>query len=138
MPVTRSMVRRSVDTGASRPNSSEPVPRNAAPAPRTEPVLPSRRKRPATDELSPAARRRVFDPRSLSPQMIKREESPPLMITEPTVWELTHSNTVLSQWVPETAHVQMDLTGDAVQERDRKSTRLNSSHAIPSRMPSSA
>ena len=37
-----------------------------------------------------------------------------------------------------TAHTEQDIAATVAAARDRKSTRLNSSHEIPSRMPSSA
>ena len=39
---------------------------------------------------------------------------------------------------PFTFHAKLDAEAWLLAERDRKSTRLNSSHFVPSRMPSSA
>ena len=81
------------------------------------------------------------------------------MICWPTMDEedvMTTSNNAmtfsqsLSEWAPELAQTMISLGGDIalvldehgvvrrVDQRDRKSTRLNSSHDLASRMPSSA
>ena len=44
----------------------------------------------------------------------------------------------LFQGMGDPARIAMGQTGDPKTLKDRKSTRLNSSHEIPSRMPSSA
>ena len=49
-----------------------------------------------------------------------------------------HPLLVLTVTYPGGRNRQFSLRGDQVDEVDRKSTRLNSSHEIPSRMPSSA
>ena len=64
-----------------------------------------------------------------------------------SLWELQPEHTLLGDWATEPIRLaDYSHTADAVAPlvdvgygtRDRKSTRLNSSHSLPSRMPSSA